>query len=113
MSCDSNSTFRLFSVSSYSNEYDYEEFQKDQKTVDAVSMNLLVIGEAAKHVPDTIKNKYDAIPWYKLRGLRNVIAHEYDRVDLSMVWLVAKKDLPLLLPKLEQLYKNVEEEKRK
>jgi len=72
-------------------------------------MNLLVIGEAARHIPDTVIKSFPEVPWTEMRGLRNVLAHEYDRVDIDIIWQVSQTELPPLIPKLQQVYENGEE----
>lgn len=60
----------------------FEQFVDDQKTCDAVIRCLEVIGEAAKHVPDEIKEKYRLIPWRDMAGMRDKIIHAYFEVGL-------------------------------
>ncbi len=84
----------------------YAEFEEDWIVIDAVQMNLLVIGEAARHIPDFIIQAYPEIPWVEMRGLRNVLAHEYDRVDFDIIWRVIQEELPPLVPKLRQVFED-------
>ena len=65
---------------------DFDNFQSDRKTVDAVVRNLEIIGEAAKNIPDVIKDDDQDIDWKGLIGLRNRIAHEYFGIDHSIIW---------------------------
>ena len=62
--------------------------------VDAIIRNFEIIGEASKNVPAEIKNKYPEIPWKKMYGLRNLIAHEYFGIDYEMIWEISKNNLP-------------------
>jgi uncharacterized protein with HEPN domain len=62
--------------------------------VDAVIRNLEIIGEAAKNLPQDIKDKYPDVPWKRMIGLRNIAVHEYFGVDLSIIWEVVTKNLP-------------------
>lgn len=70
-----------------------DQFQTDKKTYFAVIRSLEVIGEAAHHVPDEIKQKYPQIPWRKLKDFRNVLIHEYFGVDNEIVWRTLHVDL--------------------
>lgn len=76
------------------------EFKKDTLIVDAVVRNFEIIGEASKHIPAAIRNKYPDIPWAEMAGIRNILIHEYFGVDVKIVWHAAKKDLPSLKKKL-------------
>lgn len=87
-------------VDSYVMGHSYETFLRDEKTVDAVILKLAVIGEASRHIPTEIQAKHPEIPWRKMQGLRNVIVHEYDRVNLEVIWNVVHQDLPPLVPLL-------------
>jgi len=87
----------------------YAEFADDWMVVDIVQMNLLVFGEAARHIPDSILQAYPDIPWMEIRGLRYVIAHEYDRVDFEIVWTVVQEELPPLVPLLQRILDEAKE----
>jgi uncharacterized protein with HEPN domain len=90
----------------HTQEMTFEQFERNEWTVDAVLRNLTVIGEAARHVPDEICALYPEIQWQDIRDMRNIVVHEYFGVDLSVVWLTIKQDLPGLIVKLEQLLKS-------
>jgi uncharacterized protein with HEPN domain len=87
----------------------YNEFVKDDKTIDAVVRNLEVIGEAARQVPDSIKQKYSDIPWKEIIGLRNRVIHEYFGVDFEIVWEIITHDLPKLKEKIGNVLREVKE----
>ena len=55
--------------------YDFDQFKKDYKTIDAVIRNFEIIGEASKEMDDKIKGKYPNIPWKEMYYLRNRISH--------------------------------------
>ena len=88
----------------------FEEFSKDNKTVDAVIRNFAVIGEAAKHIPVNIKRNYPEISWKRMAGMRDKVIHEYFGVDLQILWDTPKIDLPTSKPLLEQLFNDTEKE---
>jgi uncharacterized protein with HEPN domain len=79
----------------------FETFATDERTIEAVQFNLIVIGEAARHVPDDVVATHPEVPWREMRGLRNVIAHAYFSVSLPIVWTTITSDLPPLLEVLE------------
>ncbi len=72
-------------VERYTAGLSFEEFQADQKTIDAVLFNLQLIGEAARHVPEDVTSRYPQIAWADIRGARNVLIHEYFGVSLPIV----------------------------
>ncbi|MGC9101445.1 MAG: DUF86 domain-containing protein, partial [Caldisericum sp.] len=73
-------------IENYTSEISFEEFIKDEKTKDAVVRNIEIIGEAVKHIPEEIKEKYNQIPWKKITGMRNRLIHGYFVVDYTIVW---------------------------
>ena len=90
-------------IKEYTNEMSFEDFQSDQKTIDAVLRNLEVIGEAVRHVPTTIQESYADLPWAEIRAMRNIVAHEYFGVNLNIIWNTIKSNLPPIVEKLEEI----------
>jgi uncharacterized protein with HEPN domain len=78
----------------YLGEKNFPEFKQNYMLVDAVIRNFEIIGEAAKNIPEKIKEKYPSIPWNKMYGLRNLISHEYFGIDYEMIWEISKNNLP-------------------
>lgn len=75
-----------------------EDFLNSEELQDAVIRRIEIIGEAAKHVPNEIRELYPSIPWKNVSGMRDKLVHEYFGVDLELTWQVVKKDLaPLKL----------------
>jgi uncharacterized protein with HEPN domain len=54
----------------------------------AVQHALLIISEAAKHIPEELKAKHPDVPWHKIHGLGNLLRHEYRRIDPDILWSV-------------------------
>jgi len=81
----------------------FEEFAKNNMVIDAVIRNFEIIGEASAHVPDNIQSSYPEVPWFEAKAMRNIIAHEYFRVDLKIVWKTAKESLPVLAEQIEKI----------
>ena len=73
-----------------------EAFFNSTEKQDAVYRRLELIGEAANRVPDEFRSQYPQIPWNKIIGMRNVLIHEYDSIDLDRVWETIQKDIPEL-----------------
>jgi uncharacterized protein with HEPN domain len=80
-----------------------DDFLRDEKTFFAVIRALEIIGEAAKNIPDPIREKYPQIPWRDMAGMRDKLIHHYFGVDLKTVWKTVTRDLPLLYPRLEEI----------
>ena len=78
----------------FTKDLSFEEFAADKKTRFAVERQLLVIGEAANRVSITFQNEHSGIPWKRIVGQRNVLAHEYGDVLVERIWLVAIKNIP-------------------
>jgi len=81
----------------------FEDFVKDEKTFDAVVRQLTILGEAACHVPDEVATRSPEIPWSVIRGMRNIVVHEYFGVDKGIVWKTATGNIPMLRSQLEKL----------
>jgi len=90
-------------ISGYLEGMSAEAFYQDQRTIDAVVRNIAIIGEAARHVPADLRSRHADIPWDQMRGMRNVIIHEYDIVDVEIVWETAQTELPALIVPLERI----------
>jgi uncharacterized protein with HEPN domain len=87
-------------IATFIDKTDFDSFVNDPKTIRAVAFELTTIGEAAKAIPIEIQEKYNEIPWGKIQGIRNVLVHEYFRLDEEILWKTAKEDIPLLVKKL-------------
>lgn len=81
----------------------FDEFAKDRKTLKAVDYDFVVIGEAANHVPPEIAARYPDVPWANVRGMRNVMAHEYFGIDLLVLWETIQHQLPPLAKRLREI----------
>ena len=92
-------------IESHIEGYDFESFSVDRKTIDAVTRCLEVIGEAAKHLPDTLTAQYSDIPWRAICGFRDVLAHSYFRTEDSIIWDAATQGAQELKPVVEALLK--------
>ncbi len=80
----------------------YEAFWDDSEKRDAVAMRLAVIGESARHVTAETAAELTDIPFKNLRGMRNRIAHDYGRVDYTVVWVVTQEDIGPLVAALQK-----------
>lgn len=89
-------------IKSFVKGMSFDEFLKDKRTINAVIRSIEVIGEAAKNISHSIKNKYNNIPWKKMIGMRNKLIHEYFGVDKGILWKTAQKDIVELKRKIKE-----------
>lgn len=88
----------IFRIEKYIGEIknNRKDFEEDLEKQDAVIRRIEIIGEATKRLEKDFKDQYSEIPWRKMAGMRDVLVHEYDQIDLDLVWEVIIKDLPIL-----------------
>lgn len=86
-------------LADFSAGYNLNEFLKDQKTQSAAIMQLIVIGELAKKLPEEIKRAIN-LPWRLIAGFRDLAVHEYFELDLRQIWDTISNDIPNLREKL-------------
>ena len=80
-------------IRAYTQGMTYDAFAADLKTQDAVVRNLEVIGEAARALPEDVRDRTAAVEWRKIIGLRNILIHEYFGVSLPIIWDVVTNKL--------------------
>ena len=95
-------------IFSYVEKMDIEEFIADRKTYSAVIREFEIIGEAVKHLPTDLKQKYNQVAWRDIVDFRNMLIHEYFGVDFEIVWNTIKEDLPILYKIVKSIEKNNE-----
>ena len=81
----------------------YEQFSADSKLVEACVFNLSQMGELANRVDKAFAQDHAEIPWRYIYGLRNRIVHDYEGVNLLLIWEIIRDDLPTLLEQLQRL----------
>jgi len=90
-------------IMEYTKDVSFEEFVVDSKTVDAVIRNFEIIGEAANRLPEEFKDLHQYIDWFRIRGFRNRIVHDYFGIDYSIVWQIKETYLSQLVQNLEKI----------
>lgn len=90
-------------IKEYTKGHSYETFLEDSKTLDAVIRNFEIIGEAANRIPEDFKDKYPQINWFRIRGFRNRIVHDYMGVDYQIVWTIIEKDITILADDIRKI----------
>ncbi len=87
----------------YTEDLTYEEFLADSKTIDAVVRNYEIIGEASNRLPEEIKDEIDKVDWFRIRGFRNRIAHEYFGLDHQIIWQLKETYLKELIAEIQSV----------
>lgn len=74
---------------------------------DAVIRNFENIGESVKQISDELKEIYKDIPWRRIAGFRDVLAHNYLSVDMTEVWNVIENDLSALKNRIKEILEDI------
>lgn len=83
-------------IHSYTIDLSFDDFEKNVEKQDAVIRRLEIIGEAVKGLPSQLRNEYPDTPWREIAGARDILIHEYFRVDLALAWEMIVDFLPVL-----------------
>ena len=87
-------------------DMDFEAFRDDAKTIRAIELNFIIIGEAASGIPEELQDANPEVPWHFMRAMRNRLVHVYFEVDPKLVWDTVKNDIPQLMASLDILLKS-------
>ncbi len=90
-------------VLAYTEGFDQAAFEAGGLNYDATVRNLELIGEAATHVPQTVRDTAPQIPWRLIVATRNRLIHGYLGIDNDTLWSIISDDIPALLPELRKL----------
>ena len=90
-------------VLAYTKDIEYDEFINNSILVEACVFNLSQIGELANKIDKEFEESNPSIPWRVMYGLRNKIVHDYEGVNLVLIWDIVKEDLPELNIQLVEL----------
>ena len=90
-------------AAAYAEGLDKQAFTADARTYDATLRNIELIGEAATHVPEWVREAYPEIEWRQIVATRNRVAHAYLGIDQDVIWTIVQSDIPDLLAALRRL----------
>ncbi|MBS3163686.1 DUF86 domain-containing protein [Candidatus Woesearchaeota archaeon] len=90
-------------IENFTKGLDKEKFFRDELRQSAVIRQLEIIGEAAKNVPASFRQKYPKIPWKELSGFRDILSHAYFGINIGRVWNIIEKDLSSLKKETEKI----------
>ncbi len=94
-------------VEDFTSGMGFQEFSNDRKTVNATIRSLEVMGEAAKKIPEEVRQRYPRIPWREIAAMRDKLIHEYHGVDLEIVWETVKRDIPPLRESFQEVIQDM------
>jgi len=95
-------------IERFTESIDFEAFSRDDMRSSAVIRKFEIIGEAAKHIPDSIKQKYPDVPWKGMAGFRDRLIHFYFGVKYDLVWETIQVELPKLKLRLKQILEELQ-----
>ncbi len=92
-------------IKDYTNQVNgsYEVYLSNKMFRAAVDMCVLQIGELTKHLTEDFKAGHTEILWHKIKGLRNVYVHEYEKIDFEIAWSTLTENIPELKRQLEEI----------
>lgn len=94
-----------YKIKKYTENLNFQSFENDDKTIDAVVRNFEIIGEASNRIDPDFKLNNPEIEWNRLKGFRNRIVHEYFGVDNEIIWDIIQYYLDELIHWLEMIIK--------
>ncbi|MGH7204186.1 MAG: HepT-like ribonuclease domain-containing protein [Nitrosotalea sp.] len=92
-------------IQRYTKNSTLREFEKSEIIFDAVLRRFQVMGEATKRIPIEFKQEHSEIPWSLITGMRNVLIHDYDDINIERLWQTIYEDLSPLKKQLKDLLK--------
>lgn len=95
-------------IEEYASPLTEADFLASRVLQDAIVRRLEIVGEAAKHVPQAIRDGYPAVPWRDMAGMRDVLIHRYAQVDLGMVWDTVRAFVPAVRAEVERMLEKLE-----
>ena len=93
----------LREIQDFTHGLSFDDFRNDTKTLRAVELDVIVLGEAVSAIPDSVIQEHPDIPWSEMRAMRHRLVHHYFSASPRIIWDTIQNDLPGLVEPLEQL----------
>lgn len=90
-------------IEEYTKNLTYEEFMQYNMCIQAVLLNIAIIGESTNKISKKVQKQYPEIPFHAIVSMRNRLIHGYFDVDIYRVWLVVQDDLPILKEQIKKI----------
>jgi uncharacterized protein with HEPN domain len=90
-------------IQTYTLDLSEADFATNELVKDAVLRNLEIIGEAAKYIPDRVRQNAKTLEWRRVIGFRNIVAHAYFGIDRAILWNIISEKVPELLLAMDQV----------
>jgi uncharacterized protein with HEPN domain len=81
-----------------------DQLNEDEMRQSAILYQIMIVGEAVKRLSPEFRVQHSQVPWKQMSGMRDVLTHQYDEVDLDVVWEVVQSDIPQLLELIQPLF---------
>ena len=81
-----------------------DDFNDDEMINSAVNFKFIQISENVSRLGDAFLNEHNDIPWFKIKGMRNKIVHDYENVFFDVIYNTIQNDLPILFKQLKELH---------
>jgi uncharacterized protein with HEPN domain len=85
-----------------------DQFKRTREKQAAILYFCIIIGKATKRISSELKSQYPDVPWREMAGLRDILAHQYDRVDTETIWDMTQTNIPELFSHLQPILKTFE-----
>ncbi len=94
-------------IEEFSKNINEKELHLNRLKRSAIVKEIEIIGEASKNISNKIKEKYPKIPWKEISGTRDIMAHRYFGIDITVVLKIIKNDIPKLKKQILEIKKNL------
>ena len=97
---------RIVRIQKYMQNISMDSFINNEEKREAIERNFEIMGEAASRISEEFKKKYFEVNWKDIKSMRNFLIHDYEEVDMQIMWDTIQNDLPILKPQLEKIIKS-------